>query len=119
MVMIALKFSHFTKTYRPQVVQSLNEEDYGKCLTFACVFERKFWQGQAPVYEYTWPWLQQNMKLTHIKKPEASKEVRPFWKKHPKGRYHTRIVDPFAVNRTQRKRYQTHVVDPTLTPLPF
>ena len=25
----------------------------------------------------------------------------------------------FAVNHTQRKRYQTHVVDPTLTPLPF
>ena len=60
--MIALKFSHFTKTYRPQVVQSLNEEDYGKCLTFACVFERKYCRGQAPAYEYTWPWLQQNTK---------------------------------------------------------
>ena len=70
-------------------------------------------------------------KISHIKKPEASKEVRPSWKKHPKGRYHTRTVDPFcnkshpkeeisntccrpshAWNKHPKGRYHTRIVDP-------
>ena len=70
-------------------------------------------------------------KISHIKKPEASKEVRPSWKKHPKGRYHMRIVDPFcnkshpkeeisntccrpsfAWNKHPKGRYHTRIVDP-------
>ena len=70
-------------------------------------------------------------KISHIKKPEASKKVRPSWKKHPKGRYHLRIVDPFcnkshpkeeisntccrpslAWNKHPKGRYHTRIVDP-------
>ena len=62
MVRNALESSHLTKAYRPQVVQTLNEVDYGKCLTFACIFEREFCRRQAPAYEQTWLWRQQKKK---------------------------------------------------------
>ena len=56
-----------------------------------------------PSTEEAWrEFTQVNNELKNIKKPEASIEVCPSWKKHPKGRYHTRVVDP-SCNKSHLK----------------
>ena len=44
-----------------------------------------------------------------MKKPSASKEVCPSWKKQPKGRYHTRIFDPLCSKLLPKKTTVTSV----------
>ena len=49
-----------------------------------------------------------------MKKPSASKEVRPSWKKHPKGRYHTRIFDPLWSKLLPKKKISNTYCRPSL-----
>ena len=77
-------------------------------------------------------------KISHIKKPEASKEVRPSrkkhpkeeisntccrpsldWNKHPKGRYHTRIVDPLCCKSHPKEEISNTFCRPYLDSLPI